>query len=314
MTNIQFVFNGGLGNQIFQYLASREIANRFHNINLCYSLSNYIINGSRNFDLNQLLIKPIIVDTNNSNFRDEISSKIINRIPLLNQQHKSKIKFKLNVLNNLYFEDNEINYFNDPLLKLIKDINSLQYKKKRLKIYGFWQNPTSYLSNLKDSIDFLIDTKELIPRSIESNNYITIHIRREDYYSRKDIIDFYFSKFSPVEYILLSLKLIPNEYQNMPIFLLSDDKSWSNKLTNILSNSLRRKINVIKTANHFEDWAILRHATINICSNSTFSFTAALLNNENKDRKLRCIVPQWINKEETAYKKGWLEPDGFIEI
>ena len=314
MTNIEFVFNGGLGNQIFQFLASNEISNNCKTIDLNYSLSNYIISGERNFDLNQLLIKPIIVDTNNSNFRDEISSKIINRIPLLNQQHKSKIKFKLNVLNNLYFEDNEINYFNDPLLKLIKDINSLQYKKKRLKIYGFWQNPTSYLSNLKDSIDFLIDTKELIPRSIESNNYITIHIRREDYYSRKDIIDFYFSKFSPVEYILLSLKLIPNEYQNMPIFLLSDDKSWSNKLTNILSNSLRRKINVIKTANHFEDWAILRHATINICSNSTFSFTAALLNNENKDRKLRCIVPQWINKEETAYKKGWLEPDGFIEI
>ena len=70
-------------------------------------------------------------------------------------------------------------------MKLIKDINSLKYKKKKLKIYGSWQNPSSYLSNLKDSIDFLIDTKELIPRSIKSNNYITIHIRREDYYSRK---------------------------------------------------------------------------------------------------------------------------------
>ena len=198
-------------------------------------------------------------------------------------------------------------------MKLIKDINSLKYKKE-IKNLWFWQNPSSYLSNLKDSIDFLIDTKELIPRSIKSNNYITIHIRREDYYSRKDIIDFYFSKFSPVEYILLSLKLIPDEYQNMPIFLLSDDKSWSNKITNILSNSLKKKINVIKTTNHFEDWAILRHASINICSNSTFSFTAALLNEENKDRKLRCILPQWINKEETAYTKGWLEPDGFIEI
>ena len=54
MTNIEFVFNGGLGNQIFQYLASREISNRFKNINLYYSLSNYIINGSRNFELNQL--------------------------------------------------------------------------------------------------------------------------------------------------------------------------------------------------------------------------------------------------------------------
>ena len=55
-------------------------------------------------------------------------------------------------------------------------------------------------------------------------------------------------------------------------------------------------------------------SVINICSNSTFSFTAALLNNENKDGKLRCIVPQWINRDETAYEKGWLKPNGFIEI
>ena len=314
MTNIQFVFNGGLGNQIFQYLASREVSNKFSNINLNYSLSDYIISGARNFDLNQLLIKPIRIDDKVSNRKDEITSKIINRIPLLNQKDKSKIKFKLNILNNLYFENKENNSFNDPLLKLIKDIDSLQYKKRKLKIYGYWQNPSSYLSSLNDYINLLIDTKELIPKSIATNNYITIHIRREDYYLRKDIMDFYFSKFSPVEYVLLALKLIPSEYQDMPIFLLSDDKSWSNKLIHILSNSLNKKITIIKTNNHFEDWAILRHSLINISSNSTFSFTAALLNNKNKDSKLRCIVPQWINREESAYEKGWLEPKGFVEI
>ena len=100
----------------------------------------------------------------------------------------------------------------------------------------------------------------------------------------------------------------------MPIILISDDKYWSKKLADILSNSINKTISVIKTNNHFEDWAILRHSSINICSNSTFSFTAALLNNENKDSKLRCIVPQWINREETAYEKGWLEPNGFVEI
>ena len=97
------------------------------------------------------------------------------------------------------------------------------------------------LCNLKEYMDFLIDTKELIPKGIKTNNYITIHIRREDYYSRKDIMELYFSKFSPIEYILLSLKLIPSEYENMPIFLLSDDKSWSKKLANILSNSLIKR-------------------------------------------------------------------------
>jgi len=53
---------------------------------------------------------------------------------------------------------------------------------------------------------------------------------------------------------------------------------------------------------------------LNICSNSTFSYTAALLNKENKNQKIRCIVPQWINSYQTAFEKGWLKPEGFIEI
>ena len=128
------------------------------------------------------------------------------------------------------------------------------------------------------------------------------------------MLEYYFSKFSPVKYIILSLQLIPSECQNLPLFLLSDDKKWSIKIKKILSESLNKKINCLNTNNLFEDWAILRHASINICSNSTFSYTAALLNNENKDNKLRCIVPQWINNKETSFEKGWLNPEGFIEI
>ena len=70
----------------------------------------------------------------------------------------------------------------------------------------------------------------------------------------------------------------------------------------------------IKNTNIFQDWSMLRHSCINISSNSTFSYSAALLNIENKDSKLRCILPQWINNEETAFEKGWLNPEGFIEI
>ena len=58
----------------------------------------------------------------------------------------------------------------------------------------------------------------------------------------------------------------------------------------------------------------MRHSSINICSNSTFSYTAALLNHDNLDRKVRSIIPQWIDKDCSASEKGWLVPEGFIEI
>ncbi len=314
MLDIEFVYDGGLGNQIFQYLASRKISKTFKNLNLHYSLSKHILNGSRNFELNKILIKPVKVESENIQYNDENISKIINKIPLLKNNHKKIIKFKLNALNNLYFEDTEDSNFNDPISKLIQDLNKIKFQKRKFKIYGFWQNPSSYLINLQDYRNCLIDTHKILPKGIESNKYIAIHIRREDYYSRKDIMEFYFSKFSPVKYILLALQLIPTEYQNLPIFLFSDDKIWSKKITKILSESINKQITCLNRTNHFEDWAILRHASINICSNSTFSYTAALLNNENKDKKLRCVVPQWINRKETAFEKGWLEPKGFVEI
>ena len=102
------------------------------------------------------------------------------------------------------------------------------------------------------------------------------------------------------------------------LFFLSQSKfvriHWRNNLIDILSNSFQNKLRFINTINHFEDWSLIRHASINICSNSTFSYSAALLNNDNRGNKLRCIVPQWINDETMAFQKGWLNPNGFIEI
>ena len=39
MKEVQFIFNGGLGNQIFQYLASRYISEKFINFKINYALS-----------------------------------------------------------------------------------------------------------------------------------------------------------------------------------------------------------------------------------------------------------------------------------
>ena len=55
MKQIQFLFDGGLGNQFFQFFASKYIAQRFENSNLNYALSESISNGYRNFELNNLL-------------------------------------------------------------------------------------------------------------------------------------------------------------------------------------------------------------------------------------------------------------------
>ena len=205
-------------------------------------------------------------------------------------------------------------YYKNPLKILSEDLNSFNKKLNKLKIKGYWQNPDCYIKDLNYYRNLLIDTKPLIFDRLLPEKYITIHIRRGDFLSRKSIFNNYYSKFSPVAFILLSLNLLPEESKNYPIYIISDDKVWTKNLIISLSSSIKNNFSIIDTKDHFEDWAIMRHSSINICSNSTFSYTAALLNNDNLDRKLRSIVPQWIEKDCSAFEKGWLVPKGFIEI
>ena len=314
MKQIQFIFNGGLGNQIFQYLASKYISEELVNLKVEYGLSEYILNGGRHFELNKLLLSPLQIKKENNNYFQRVYTKLINKILFFENENIYRIKFYFDLLNNLYYENTSNENLQDPIKKLLRDLKLINNFSRRLKINGFWQNPSSYMGELENYKKLFINTKKQLPTGIIPNNYISIHIRKGDYYLTKDSIDSYYSKFSPIKFILLSLELLPEDYSNLPIYLISDDISWRNYLLEILSNSQAKKFRVINTRNHIEDWSILRHSSVNICSNSTFSYTAALLNNDNKERKLRCIVPQWIYKKVTAYEQGWLEPQGFVDL
>ena len=313
MKNVQFFFDGGLGNQFFQYFASKYISKKMTRLNVSYGLSDHIIKNYRNFELNKLIKEKIKTDKEFPQFREKIYRKFIKHIPLLNNSQKSNLKSKIDLMNCLYYEK-EYNYFENSLSILAKDLNLLKNRFYKLKVKGYWQNPNCYINNLDYYRNLLIDTKQLINSKLLEEKYITIHIRRGDYISNKSLFNTYYSKFSPIKFILLALNLLPKESEKMPIYLISDDKKWTDNLLTLLSSRSRYRFLTLDSKNHFEDWAILRHSSINICSNSTFSYTAALLNYENLDQKLRCIVPQWVDNNKSAFEKGWLTPNGFIEI
>ena len=98
MKEVQFIFNGGLGNQIFQYLASKYISEKFINFKINYALSEYIINGGRNFELNNLLVDPLMITKPYKQYGEKVYTKIINKLPFLTKVHKNKIKNKDEVL------------------------------------------------------------------------------------------------------------------------------------------------------------------------------------------------------------------------
>lgn len=311
MHTIQFIFNGGLGNQIFQFFAAQYISKKFKNIKTTFALSKSIQEGNRNFELYKLIKEPIKINQEFKQFDDRIYRKLTDYIPFLSKKNKKKLKYNFDLLNNLYCE--KFVPFNNPLLILSKDLNLIQKNISKLKVRGFWQNPSCYINELNLYRNLFINTEKNLPKNIIPNRYISIHIRRGDYLSNKEYHN-YFLNFSPVKFILLSLQLIPNEVNDLPIYIISDDKDWAYSFSSFLPDHLSQRIKIVKTKYPIEDWSILRHARINICPNSTFSYTAALCNYNNLQEKLRCIIPQWILKDVSAYEKGWLYPKGFIEI
>ena len=100
----------------------------------------------------------------------------------------------------------------------------------------------------------------------------------------------------------------------IPIYLISDDYEWASKLTYLIANNFKNKILLLEYNDSIKTWCILNNSMINIVSNSTFSYTAALLNINNLNNKLRCILPKWLNNKVSSFEKGWLSPSGFIDI
>ena len=319
MDNITFELNGGLGNQIFQYLAAIYTQEIYKSKKINYCLSSYIKKGFRELEINNLLKEPI-------NFKDHLASehihqkyinKLINQINYINNKKKFNLKVFLNILNEI--NEPEIKYFskkNTSLDIFINLINEIEIKSKIKSIIakGFWQNPTSYSNKIELMMKNFIDTKIFLPKNIEPNKFITIHIRRGDFIENNRIYDYYFSRFSPLQYINIALSIIPNELSKLPIFVITDDINWAKEYKDLIKKYSTQTLQILNNNDPKVDWSIMNQARLNIAANSTFSYTAAMLNFGNKEAKLRCIVPQWISREISAEMNGWLSFQGFVGI
>ena len=315
MSQLQFLLNGGLGNQIFQYLASKYITKLIPEVGINYSLSEYILKGYRNFEMNRILIEKINIKKEYKSFRSKLLKKIFNNIYLLNSVNARDLILKLKFLETI--EENEFHHkykFENTLVALYQKLKITKHSNSPIKVIGYWQNPSCYVDNIKNINLLFENTKKFLPSNFQSLKYITIHIRRGDFLEDKEKYFTYFSRFSEIQFILGSIKLIPREFESIPIYLISDDKEWGSKITSLIANNFKNKLLLLDNKDSIKTWCILNNSFINIVSNSTFSYTAALLNINNLNNKLRCILPKWISCKESAFEKGWLSPAGFIEI
>ena len=112
---------------------------------------------------------------------------------------------------------------------------------------------------------------------------------------------------------MASLNIIPSELDNCPLLLITDDIEWFQKFSLERLSKIKREITIC-SGDEIMDWNLINNARLNIISNSTFSFTSALLNKVNSEQKLRIIMPFWYNKSISMLDKGWAKVKGAVAI
>ena len=266
---------GGLGNQLFQYATARHLA-AINNTELFVDTTFLDEKKEsvtpRKYELNSFNVQTKIADAKLlHSFRGSDFStgeRIITLIKTFGDRHKYK------------FDDYG---FDEELLKL----------KGNYYIRGFFQSE-KYFKTMEPIIRKELSLKEtgisndieLVSKIIHSES-VSIHIRRGDYIRNLSAMDVH--SLCSKDYYIKSIQHITALLnKDLHFYLFTDDAAWVQREMNWPIN-----YTLIENKSTIEDFYLMSLCKHNIIANSTFSWWAAWLNN-NEHKKV--IMPKyWLN-------------------
>ncbi|MCX6735937.1 MAG: alpha-1,2-fucosyltransferase [Candidatus Parcubacteria bacterium] len=246
---------GGIGNQMFQYALGRGLS-LDQKTELAFDLSWYKNSPDRQFTL--------------ENFN--ISGKPITTFQKINSLSVQRIK--------------ESSFaFDSKILST----------EKNVFLDGYWQSP-KYFEGIEDILkkDFTLkdvqDEKyETLLKKISRVNSVSLHIRRGDYLSEKNVRVY---ENCPHEYYEKAIKYIKERMGDIELFVFSDDMDWVKK--NIRFDFLVTFVSDFGFTD-CQELILMSKCRHNITANSTFSWWGAWLN-QNKG-KIIVTPKKWFIKE-----------------
>jgi len=277
---------GGLGNQLFQYAAGRNLALK-NDAELKLDISSYKEDSKRHYTLDVFNINASIAS------EDEI---------LLLKKYKKYYGVK-NIFHNLFVMNPD---------KYVVDDHIFTTKEQDCYLDGYWVNER-YFSNIEGII-----RKELSLKEPPSDYYkemmdkmntcesVTVHIRRGDYISEsktKKVHD-----ICNIKYYEKAISLLVEKVYSPSFFIFSDDISWAKE--NLKINYPTTFVGPPNPID-YQELMTMSHSKHFIIANSTFSWWAAWLSN-NKD-KIVISPSKWLRKENHDAKKAFL-PENWLTI
>jgi len=260
---------GGLGNQLFQYAAARNLAILNEAELVIDTTTGFMVDfrDCRKFSLN-------ISKTKNVRLRKIIPIYFF--YILFKKIFKIKKLFNNFLIFNL-FNEMEINYFE----KKIKNFKI----NKSLYLFGFFQSEKYFLENKEIIISELMPSDPLNKNFIEIKNAIidcnSVSIGVRMYEDLPQNIHYKFGGLTSIDFYKNAIKKIVNQVQNPVFFLFSTKNSNLSKLLDQIPELKRYKSFEITDDNNFkgasENLWLMSHCKHHIISNSSLYWWAAYM-------------------------------------
>ncbi|MBE7706910.1 MAG: alpha-1,2-fucosyltransferase [Cyanobacteria bacterium SIG30] len=274
-------YNGGLGNQIFQYLAGKTLAEKL-NCELFFDMSFFKGRKTRKYEMNIFGI-------------EENPCKDIR--PLLYWKLRKILKMPKKFLG--------LNIYNEE---------SFSYEEKFEKIEnntfveGFFQSPKYFNENVVNKINFEAKISEKtreIEEKIKEENSISMHIRLGDYVQKSHYSKIY--NHLDENYYKKAIEIIKEKVKNPVFYVFSDDIRGASKILSNIQNVIYINHNIENDS--WQDMYLMSKCKHNIIANSSFSYFGAYLN---KNPEKTVIAPKkWFqdpNKTtDDVYPDNWIK-------
>jgi hypothetical protein len=228
---------GRLGNQMFQYASLRGIATN-RGFDFC-------IPFEKVFGINDINVK-----NSNTNIHTAFDLQ----------------KYSQDLSDNKMIHEDGF-HFNEQLFNTCED---------NIDLYGYFQSE-KYFKHIESEIrkDFtfkqeVVDVcKKFIEEEINSDEVISLHIRRKDYLGLQS-----YHPVPPLEYYEYALNNLPD----IPVLIFSDDIDWC--LEQEIFSSEKFFVSMSNSAEH--DMSLMSMCNYHIIANSSFSWWGAWLSNSKK--------------------------------
>lgn len=266
-------FNGGLGNQMFQWAFARALEEKT-GVKTLFDMSFFEKKYARPYELDVF------------NVPDKFVTNVLTKLHLV-----AIWKLRKKLHGKSFFG---LNFYCEPHFQYDEKLFNL---KPSAYIEGFFQSE-KYFAQIEDKLraDFQFKTlpdeqNQKVIEKINSTNSISLHIRRGDYVQKKRYQNLYAT--CSLDYYKRGVELIAKTVENPTLFIFSDDIQWVKENLNLPYESVYVSHNIGEKS--YEDLRLMSLCKHNVIANSSFSWWGAWLNN--KQNKIVIAPQKWFNDD-----------------